>query len=310
MDTRLAPSPTGEMHAGTIFAALQAWLIARSTGGRVVLRIEDLDRDRSKAEYSDGIMRDLEELGIDWDDGPFYQSDREGLYRDAFDELARAGAVYECFCSRADLRSMSAPHEGEERVYDGRCHSLSDDDAALRREELLGAGRRPAIRVEVPARTVSFADLYQGERRYRLKDDCGDFVVRRADGGFAYQLAVVVDDHDNGIDCVSRGWDLLASTPKQMLLYDALGFDIPAFAHFPLLCAPDGRRLSKRDHDASYGSLKASLGSAEAVLGHVAYMGRLIDEDVPSRPEDVLASFSVDRMRKRYEGTKSLAFSA
>ena len=308
LTTRLAPSPSGEMHAGTIFAALLSWLIGRSSGGEVVLRIEDLDRSRSRQEYADRLMEDYSILGLTWDRGPFYQNDRDDEYSAAYGILAESAGVYPCFCTRADLRSMAAPHEGEETVYDGRCSHLDGKAITSKTAELESLGRSPSMRLRVPDERISFVDIIQGECDFSIPRDCGDFVVRRSDGGFAYQLAVVVDDHAQKVNCVSRGYDLLTSTPKQMLLYELLGYSIPFFAHFPLFCAPDGRRLSKRDRDATLSAMVQKYGSPEAVLGHIAYKGRLSDADEPLRPEDLLESFTIDRMKREYEGVRSIIF--
>ena len=308
LTTRLAPSPTGEIHAGTIFAALQSWLLAKSTGGEVVLRIEDLDRERSKPEFADQIMREYEALGITWDRGPYYQKDRTDAYEVAFEKLVESDLVYPCFCTRADLRSMSAPHLGEETVYDGRCASLNESEVLYRKSSLELDGRNPSMRVKLPDTSVAFTDMYQGICEYSLRRDCGDFIVRRSDGGYAYQLAVVVDDHAQGINCVSRGYDLLASTPKQMFLYEVFGWEMPYYAHFPLFCASDGRRLSKRDEDATLEMMIDDHGDPKGVLGHIAYLGGLADEDAPTTPDKLLSGFSIDSMKDLYECRRAIYF--
>lgn len=288
---RFAPSPTGVMHAGNIFAALMSWLIVRSQGGRMVLRIEDLDRERSKPAYADRIQRDLESLGLTWDEGPYFQHGREEAYRAAYERLAAHLRTYPCYCTRADLNAASAPHRGEKRVYPGTCRHLSADDRA-RRE---GEGRRPAWRVEVPARTIGFTDLIQGPYEQRLDADCGDFVVRRSDGAFAYQLAVVVDDAAQGVSTVVRGVDLLCSTPQQMLLQQTLGLPEPRYAHVPLVVAEHDRRLSKRDRDAGLDALMARYGTAEGVIGHIAGVTGLAPSCEPVSAESLLAGFDLDR---------------
>lgn len=306
---RFAPSPTGVMHAGNIFAALNAWLLAKSQGGRIVLRIEDLDAQRSRREYADKVMRDFEALGLFWDAGPYHQHDRQEAYQDAFVRLRALGLVYPCYCSRAELNAQSAPHGmGEKAVYGGRCRRLSASGRAKLEEALARQGREPSMRLIEPAQTIAFDDAYQGLFSQRLDEDCGDFLVKRSDGGFAYQLAVVVDDAAQGVNCVARGYDLLVSTPQQIYLQGLLGFEMPQYAHFPLLCAQDGRRLAKRNKDASYDELLAAFGSPEAVLGHVAFVGRLQDEDAPATPEELLRTFDARRMRERYEGRVSIAF--
>lgn len=273
------------------------------------MRIEDLDEQRSRREYADKILRDFDSLGLTWDEGPFYQHDREEAYRTAFDVLADVGVVYPCFCTRADLAAQSAPHVmGEKQVYDRRCLSLGAAEIASKTEQRRKEGRGPSFRLKVPEREVTFCDLYQGCYSQKLDRDCGDFIVRRADGGFAYQLAVVVDDAEQGVNMVARGYDLLVSTPQQIHLQEMLGLATPRYAHFPLFCAPDGRRLAKRNKAASYDELRSALGSPEAVVGHVAYIGRLQDEDVPITPEGLLETFDFEKVADGYKGTVSYEF--
>ena len=263
---RFAPSPTGRMHAGNIYAALIAWLVAKSQGGHMVLRIEDLDRERSKSVYIDQIQRDFETLGLFWDEGPYFQHDRDEAYAEAFGRLEARGLLYPCFCTRADLHAASAPHRGEKLVYAGTCRHLSDAEVEAR----WAAGRTPGWRVAVDSRTIAFEDLVQGTYAQKLDRDCGDFLIRRSDGAFAYQLAVVVDDAAQGVNSVVRGVDLLCSTPQQRYLQDLLGLPHPAYAHVPLLVAEQNRRLSKRDRDAALDELLARFGSPRAVIGHIA----------------------------------------
>ncbi len=273
------------------------------------MRIEDLDEQRSRREYADKILRDFDSLGLTWDEGPFYQHDREEAYRAAFDVLTDVGVVYPCFCTRADLAAQSAPHAmGEKQVYDRRCLSLDDAEIAIKMEQRRKEGRGPSFRLKVPEREVAFCDLYQGCYSQQLDRDCGDFIVRRADGGFAYQLAVVVDDAEQGVNMVARGYDLLVSTPQQIHLQEMLGLATPRYAHFPLFCAPDGRRLAKRNKAASYDELCSTLGSPEAVIGHVAYIGKLQDEDVPITPEGLLEAFDFEKVADSYKGTVSYEF--
>ena len=293
---RFAPSPTGRMHAGNIFASLVQWLVVKSRGGRIVLRIEDLDRDRSKAEFIDAIPRDYERLGLFWDEGPVYQSDRDAIYEGYFDSLDEKGLLYPCFCTRADLLSASAPHRGEKTVYSGRCRGL-DEIARQKASE----GRKPAIRVMVPNEEYRLADGFQGEYVQNLADDCGDFIVRRADGGFAYQLAVVADDGLQGVTDIVRGVDLLCSTPQQLYLQDLFGFGHPRYWHVPLLVAKEGVRLSKRNRDASLDDMLGVLGSPEGVIGYIAWISGLVGEYEPYRPEDLLESFDAERLREKWQ---------
>ena len=286
---RFAPSPTGRMHAGNVFAALVAWLVAKAQGGRMVLRTEDLDAQRSKREYVDAVQRDFERLGLTWDEGPFFQHDREEAYRAAFDALAARGLVYPCFCTRADLHAGSAPHRGEKPVYPGTCRGLSDEERAQR----VAAGRTPAQRLAVPDRDVALQDLVQGSYRQNLARECGDFLVRRSDGAFAYQLAVVVDDAEQGVNSVVRGVDLLCSTPQQMHLQDLLGLPHPVYAHVPLVVAERDRRLSKRDHDAALDALLERFKTPEGVVGHIAGITGLAASCDPATPEELLQVFDL-----------------
>lgn len=292
---RFAPSPTGRMHAGNIFAALMSWLIVKSQGGRIVLRIEDLDVERSKDDFAYQVQKDFESLGLTWDEGPYFQRGRDEAYRMAYESLCERGVVYPCFCTRADLRALSAPHRGEKAVYTGTCRNLSAEEVMRRSEE-----RMPAMRLSVPDETYALNDLIQGPFEQNLASDCGDFVIRRSDGLFAYQLAVVVDDAEQGVNCIVRGMDLLCSTPQQMYLQHLLGAPSCAYAHVPLLVGERDRRLSKRDHDAALGELLASLGSYEAVIGHVAYVTGLIDEDAPISCDELLDCFDFDGLQTTF----------
>lgn len=285
---RFAPSPTGRMHAGNIFAALVAWLVAKSQGGAMVLRIEDLDRERSKPQFIDAVQRDFESLGLTWDEGPYFQHDRDEAYQAAYDSLRDKGLVYPCFCTRADLHAASAPHRGEKLVYAGTCRSLTGDEVAR-----LSQSRNPAYRLRVPDEDVSLDDLIQGPYSQNLERDCGDFLVRRSDGAFAYQLAVVVDDAAQGVNSIVRGVDLLCSTPQQIYLQRMLGLPEATYAHVPLLVAERNRRLSKRDHDAALDALLERFKTPEAVIGHIAGITGLAPTCEPASPEQLLATFDV-----------------
>lgn len=291
---RFAPSPTGRMHAGNVLAALVAWLVAKSQGGSIVLRIEDLDRDRSKPGFSDMIQRDFERLGLHWDKGPYFQHDREEAYRSAFDQLVSDGLVYPCFCSRADLHAASAPHRGERIIYPGTCRHLSDGEILSQ-----GLRRPPAQRLIVPDHSYTINDALQGPYTQHLERDCGDFLIRRADGVFAYQLAVVVDDADQGVNSVVRGVDLLGSTPGQYYLQDLLGLPHPCYVHIPLIVANRTRRLSKRDRDASLDALLARFGTPEAVIGHIAGLAGIAPTRDPATPEELLQIFDLAVLRGR-----------
>lgn len=293
---RFAPSPTGRMHAGNIFASLMCWLIVKSYNGTMVLRLDDLDIERSRSEYSETLMADLELLGLTWDEGPYRQQGRDEAYAAAFEKLAHDDLLYPCFCTRADLKAASAPHRGEKAVYPGTCAALSDTEVARRSKE-----RKPAWRVRVPDAVYALHDLVQGDFAQRLSSECGDFVVRRSDGLFAYQLATVVDDAEEGINLIVRGMDLLVSTPQQMFLQEALGYSRSSYAHVPLFVSARDRRLSKRDKDAGMDELIARFGSPEAILGHIAFLGGIIDRDCPVSCEELLDVFDVANLENLFD---------
>lgn len=291
---RFAPSPTGRMHAGNIFAALVAWLVAKSQGGRMVLRVEDLDRERSKPRFVSDVQRDFESLGLTWDEGPYFQHDRDEAYRAAFDALAGRNLVYPCFCTRADLHAASAPHRGEKPVYPGTCRSLSADERSAR---AAATGRVPAERLIVPDRVYGLDDLVQGPYTQNLARDCGDFLVRRSDGAFAYQLAVVVDDAEQGMNSVVRGMDLLCSTPQQIYLQELLGLPGAVYAHVPLIVGERDRRLSKRDRDAALDELLVRFKTPAAIIGHIAGLTGLAPSADPVTPEELLPLFSAGQLK-------------
>lgn len=370
---RFAPSPTGRMHLGNVFSSLLAWLSVRSQGGKLVLRIEDLD-DRARSGPWDALlMDDLRWLGLDWDEGPYYQTDRIDLYADAVRRLDDMGLVYPCFCTRAELHAASAPHASDGTpVYAGTCRGLTAAEVAARSK-----ARPPALRLKVPpvqgiassrgpfesdapeskhskteladfgnsmpreltfgdcsergvrggaasqdtadgtcggaalqgaagdvrgaaasrsaaggdAGVMHFEDRTYGPQREVLAEECGDFLVRRSDGVYAYQLAVVVDDADMGVNEVVRGCDLLGSTARQMYLQDLLGYAHPSYAHVPLLVAPDGRRLSKRDRDCDMGVLREHFGTPGALLGRLAYVAGLVPSPEPRTADQLVDEF-------------------
>jgi glutamyl-tRNA synthetase len=264
--TRLAPSPTGAQHLGNARTYLVAWLLARQAGGRVVLRIEDIDSPRVKPGATDQALADLRWLGLHWDAGPIVQTERLPLYAAALDRLKARGLVYPCTCTRSDVElAASAPHaDGAEVVYPGTCAHGSVADAANL------ANRSFAWRFRV-ADVPPFDDQFHGPVQLSRDDVGGDFVVWKSQGGPAYQLAVAVDDADNGVTVVVRGDDLISSTPRQLLVYRALGLTPPAFAHVPLVVGPDGRRLAKRHGDTRLSSLRSAGVSAEQVVGLLAW---------------------------------------
>ena len=293
---RFAPSPSGRMHLGNVWCALLAWLSVRSQQGVMVLRIEDLDTGRCRPEYADRLMDDLRWLGLDWDegyeaggpDGPYLQSERTERYAAAFRRLESLGLVYPCYCTRAERLAASAPHRSDgQTVYTGRCRGLTDEE----RRALEASGRRPAQRVRAPDERWAFRDGHLGGFAENLARDCGDFIVRRPDGVYAYQLAVVADDAAMEVTQVVRGRDLLSSTPRQIWLYETLGLTPPAFFHVPLLLAPDGRRLSKRDGDLDMGALRARY-APEELVGLLAFLAGQQERPDPVEARALAGRFS------------------
>ena len=296
---RFAPSPSGRMHLGNLMAALLAWLDVRSQGGTMVLRIEDLDPDRCTAEKAAVLMDDLRWLGLDWDEGgltpEYMQSCRSDIYAAAFERLTEQGLTYPCYCSRAERLAVSAPHRSDGTVvYSGKCSGLSEEE----RSAFEAAGRKPAWRVRVPDEMWRILDTNMGYYEENLRRDCGDFIIRRSDGVWAYQLAVVVDDALMGINRVVRGSDLLSSSPRQAWLHTALGYEPPAFSHIPLLTDASGRRLSKRDADLDLSVLREKYDPRE-LTGRLAFSAGLIEEYCPLWPEDLIRSFSWDKVSKK-----------
>ena len=288
---RFAPSPSGRMHLGNVFSAMLAWLSIRSCGGRLVLRIEDLDPDRCRPEYADTLKRDLEWLGLTWDTEQTPQSRRSEAYREMFSRLEERGLIYPCYCSRTELHAASAPHASDGTVlYAGTCRNLTPEERAART-------KAPCWRVRVPDEDVSFTDGVQGEYTQNLARGCGDFILRRADGVYAYQLAVVTDDAEAGVTQVVRGSDLLSSTPRQIWLQRQLGFPKPDYYHVPLLVAPDGRRLSKRERDLDMGALRERY-TPQALLGLLAHACGLLSHSEAVRADELAKEFSWRMVRK------------
>lgn len=288
---RFAPSPSGRMHLGNIYTAVMSWLSVKRRGGRWILRIEDLDPQRSKYEYARLIEDDLHWLGLDWDEGgldgkgphgPYVQSRRHDIYSDYLDRLAATGLLYKCRCTRADIMATQAPHQSDGRIiYAGTCRPVV---MPCHSADLAAPG---ATRLYVPDDEIVFDDLIAGRQCYNLARDCGDFIVRRADGAWAYQLAVVVDDALMGVTEVMRGHDLLLSAAQQIYLYRLLGFEPPCFAHLPLIVNEQGQRLSKRDASQGMDSLRLHNTPA-GLLGRIAHLAGLIPEPEPMTPARLL----------------------
>ena len=295
---RYAPSPSGELHLGNLRTALMAWLQARLAGGVFILRMEDLDRPRNRAGCAEKILCDLRRLGLDWDEGPdlggplgpYTQRERTGLYEAAFQQLEESGRVFSCFCSRKDIRDApSAPH-GVAPVYPGTCRPSSPS-----RGNPIPArtGPAPAWRFAVGDAEIRFHDCLAGMYRQDLGRDIGDFVVKRRDDVFAYQLAVVVDDALMGVSDVLRGEDLIDSTPRQIALQGALDLPTPRYWHVPMVRDERGRRLSKRDGSASLDEYLATGGTVESLVGRFASDLRLVEPGLAVTARELLGGLRV-----------------
>ena len=290
---RFAPTPSGRLHLGNLLCCLIAYLSARSQGGRFLLLIEDLDVPRCPRRLSEQCIEDLRFLGFNWDEAPLYQSERTEIYQKTFDELARMGLVYPCFCTRAQLHAAIAPNLGDhEPVYSRACASLTADEIAARKKT-----RIPAMRMRVPDEVISFVDGHFGAVSENLETGSGDYIVRRSDGLFGYQLAVVIDDALSGVSEIVRGRDILFSTPRQIHLQHTLGFETPSYFHIPLLMDANGRRLAKRDRDLDLTALSRSM-TPERILGMLAYSAGIIPENRPMGLEALTRIFDWKNVKK------------
>ena len=296
---RFAPSPSGRMHLGNIFTALMSWLSVKSRGGSWLLRIEDLDPQRSKPEFSRLIEDDLHWLGLDWDEGgldnigtcgPYSQSLRDDFYETALSRLIESGDTFPCYCTRADIMATQAPHQSDGRVvYPGTCRRL-----------ISHPDRKPSTRLMVSDEQIEFDDMIAGHQSYNLAKECGDFILRRADGAWAYQLAVVVDDAAMGVTEVMRGNDLLLSAAQQIWLYRRLGLTPPAFAHLPLICNSAAQRLSKRDASLSMEQLR-KIHTPESLTGLLAHLAGLLPIPEPITPSDLIPAFTLLPLKRNQE---------
>lgn len=322
MPGRFAPTPSGRMHIGNIYAMLGAWLSARSSNDAIYLRIEDIDEPRVVPGAADLIMDDLQWLGLDWDGAPVYQSARHRLYEDALRALQRltiddSGAVtadatenatpliYPCFCSRADIRAASAPQEGDRfMIYPGTCRRLAETNPDEVRARL-AQGRRHSLRIAMPASnsTIAFEDRVFGHQEFNVTREIGDSVVRRADGLFSYQLVVVVDDLAMGVDDIVRGRDLLRSNALQIWIRQALtGSTDYSYAHLPLIDNASGQRLAKREKSLDMGILRKHGATPERVIGYCAWLLGLQGDPHSTHPQpmsaqEALTEFSWTKVR-------------
>lgn len=310
MKGRFAPSPSGRMHLGNVYAALLSWLSVKKKGGSWVLRIEDLDPQRCKLDYALQLEDDLRWLGLDWDEGgtenrgscgPYLQSQRSEIYEDFLERLRRTGLTYPCTCTRADIMATQAPHESDGRiVYKGTCRpanipAIASNAVRASVPDGSPSGLSAATRLYVPDKAITFTDGHYGAQSVNLATHCGDFILRRKDGAWAYQLAVVVDDALMGITEVVRGRDLLLSASQQLYLYDILSLNAPEFIHFPLLCNEAGQRLSKRDKSLDMGELRQTY-TPEQIIGRIAYFAGQTDCIEPMNAQELLKLFEWDKV--------------
>lgn len=273
------------MHLGNLLCALLSYLSVKSKGGKFIVRIEDLDSLRAPREAGEKILDTLSRLGLAGDEQPLWQSERADTYRKYEEILRSRGLVYPCFCSRAQLHAAEAPRLSDGGViYAGTCRNLSREQA-----DKLALQRKPCLRVKVPDETVAFHDGIAGDFSQNLAAECGDFIIRRSDGVYAYQLAVVADDGESGVTEIVRGADLVTSTPRQIWLARTFGFAVPRYFHIPLVCDCNGRKLSKSEGDSAT-ALLSRLG-AEQVLGGLAYAAGILPECRPSTLSELTALF-------------------
>lgn len=290
---RLAPSPTGALHLGNARTFLLCWLSVRSRGGTLRMRIEDIDGPRVKKGAEVAALEELAWMGLDWDGDPVRQSDRLPRYAAACRSLVDAGMAYPCTCSRREVEeAATAPHEEgvDGLVYPGTCRGRFGS-----MEEARATGREPALRFLVDREAVPFEDGFLGPQAGQVR---GDFVIAKRDGGPAYQLAVVVDDAEMGIDEVLRADDLLPSTPRQLMLYEALGLRAPRFCHVPLVVGPDGKRLAKRHGDTSLARFRREGVRPEVLVGYLAGLAGLVAVGTECTATELVEGFSLDRVRR------------
>ena len=290
---RFAPTPSGRLHLGNVLCAMLAYLAARSEGGRFLLRIEDLDIPRCPRHLARQAIEDLQWLGFTWDEPPLYQSERSDIYAGALRRLEAQGLIYHCFCTRAQLLASVAPNLGDtQTVYAGTCAKLPPEEVAR-----LNRLRSPALRLRVPDEDVTFTDGLCGPQRENLARDCGDFILRRSDGLYGYQLAVVVDDALSGVNQVVRGRDILSATPRQLYLQRLLSYPAPEYLHIPLLTDSDGRRLAKRDRDLDLSALAKRFSPGD-ILGMLACAAGITEEPRPMPLEALVPCFDRARLRR------------
>lgn len=298
---RLAPSPTGLLHLGNAWAFLLAWLAARAEGGEIVLRMEDIDPDRSRPEYAAMIVEDLRWLGLDWEEGPdiggpcapYVQHQRLSLYEAALARLNAGNLLYPCYCTRKELRSVAgAPHVGDVGApYPGSCRDLSPEERTRRSGQ-----RSPSWRLRCPDHPITFEDAVYGPQCMTPEQWGGDFALRRSDGVIAYQLAVVVDDTAMGVTQVVRGQDILSSTPRQILLHHLLGSPVPCYIHIPLLLDEEGERLAKRHKSLALRALRDAGVKPTVLTGLLGFLAGWLPRPEPVPPQALVPRYDLSRL--------------
>ena len=290
---RFAPTPSGRLHLGNLLCCLLAYLSVRSQDGRFLLRIEDLDVPRCPRRLSLQAVEDLSWFGFRWDEKPLFQSERSEIYQQHLEVLQKQGLIYPCFCTRAQLMASAAPNLGDTQVvYQRTCANLTPEEI-----EKFSQVRRPAMRMRVPDEVICFEDGLYGCQSENLAQDCGDFILRRSDGLFGYQLAVVVDDALSGVNQVVRGRDILTATPRQIYLLRMLGYPVSEYIHIPLLMDADGRRLAKRDKDLDLTALSRRF-TAEELLGKLAFSAGILEEERPASMDELIRLFDWRKVRR------------
>ena len=291
---RFAPTPSGRLHLGNLLCALLAYLSVRKQEGRFLLRIEDLDVPRCPRRLSVQAMEDLRWFGFQWDEEPLWQSERTEIYHEQLKALEKKGLVYPCFCTRAQLHASVAPNLGDTQfVYARTCANLTAEQA-----QLLSQNRSPAMRLRVPDEVIAFKDGLYGRQAENLEKDCGDFILRRSDGLYGYQLAVVVDDSLSGVNEVVRGRDILSATPRQIYLLQQLGYPVPSYIHIPLLMDENGRRLAKRDRDLDLTALGKRF-TPQQIIGSLACSAGIQSEPRPASPDELVPLFDWQKVKRQ-----------
>lgn len=289
---RFAPTPSGDMHFGNLLCALLAYLSVKSRGGKFLIRIEDLDTVRCPRSAAQKILETLGFFGMESDEPPIYQSERTEAYRRCESILEKIGLTYPCYCTRKELLAAEAPRLSDGGVvYVGTCKNITAKERAT-----LELKRKPCTRVAVPDEEITFTDILNGKVKQNLERECGDFIIKRSDGVYAYQLAVVADDGESGVTEVVRGADLITSTPRQIWLMRLLGYAPPTYCHIPLVCDSLGRKLSKSEGDKIAERQKTL--EKERILGALAYSAGLIEKDRAAEMSEIVETFSWGKVKK------------